>query len=72
MSTGHHVDCQGIRPLEEKVLSIRDFTHPSTQRKLREFLGMVNFYHRFLPHGADLLQPLNIRTTGEIQEAHVE
>ena len=56
---GHHVDCHGIRPLEEKVQTIRNFPQPSTQRKLREFLGLVNFYHRFLPQGAHILQPLN-------------
>lgn len=31
----------------------------STQRKLREFLGLVNFYHRFLSHCAELMQPLH-------------
>jgi len=46
---GHHVDCHGICPLEEKVQTIRNFPQPNTQRKLREFLGLVNFYHRFLP-----------------------
>ncbi len=56
---GHLVDSQGIRPLDEKVQTVRDFPQPTTQRKLREFLGLVNFYHRFLPHAADLLQPLN-------------
>lgn len=56
---GHHVDSQGIRPLEEKVQVIRHFPQPTTQRKLREFLGLVNFYHRFIPSCADILQPLN-------------
>ena len=38
--------------------SIRNFPQPSSQRKLREFIGLVNFYHRFLPHCAELMQPL--------------
>ena len=50
------MDSHGIHPLEEKVQVIRDFPQPTTQRKLREFLGLVNFYHRFLPN---TLQPLN-------------
>ena len=25
---------------------------------MREFLGLVNFYHHFIPHCADILQPL--------------
>lgn len=56
---GHLVDSRGIRPLEENLQSVRTFPQPTTQRKLREFLGLVNFYHRFLPHCAELLQPLN-------------
>ena len=56
---GHHVDSQGIRPLEEKVQAIREFPQPTTQRKLREFLGLINFYHRFIPGAADILHPLN-------------
>ena len=56
---GHHVDADGIRPLESKVQAIRDFPKPTSQRKLREFLGLVNFYRRFVPHGAAILAPLN-------------
>ena len=55
---GHHVHSDGIRPLEAKVQVIRDFPLPKSHRKLREFLGLVNFYRRFLPHAADLLYPL--------------
>jgi hypothetical protein len=56
---GHHVDATGIRPLEEKVQAIREFSLPDTQRKLRRFLGLVNFYRRFIPGGAAILQPLH-------------
>ena len=49
----------GIRPLEEKVEVVREFPLPNTQRKLRTFLGLVNFYHRFIPNGATILQPLH-------------
>ena len=52
---GHQVDSTGIRPLDDKVKAIRDFPKPNSQRKLREFLGLVNFYHRFLPHCAAIL-----------------
>ena len=47
---GHHVDATGIRPLAVRVQAIRDFPLPSTQRKLCEFLGLINFYRRFIPH----------------------
>ena len=42
---GHHVDSAGIRPLECKIEAIRNFPQPTTQKKLRQFLGLINFYH---------------------------
>ena len=56
---GHRVSAQGIQPLQEKVSVIRSFPQPTSLRKLREFLGLVNFYHRFIPNGANTLEPLN-------------
>ena len=56
---GYHVD-SSIRPLDSKVQAIRDFPQPTNQRKLREFLGLVNFYRCFIPNGASLLHPLNL------------
>ena len=46
---GHHIDRQGVTPLQDKVQVVRDFPQPTSQRKLQEFMGLVNFYHRFLP-----------------------
>ena len=56
---GHLVDCHGIKPLEEEVQALQQFPQPVTRRKLKEFLGLVNFYHRFIPGCASILQPLN-------------
>ena len=56
---GHRVSAQGIHPLEEKVRAIRDFIQPTSLRKLRTFLGLVNFYHRFIPNCASILEPIN-------------
>ena len=56
---GHHVSSKGIRPVDTKVEVIRKFPQPTTARHLREFIGLINFYHRFIPHCAQILQPLN-------------
>ena len=56
---GHQVDKQGIRTLGEKVDAVRHFPRPTSQKKLRQFLGLVNFYHRFIPGCARILQPLH-------------
>ena len=50
-------------PLPEKVQAIRDFPQPQSHRQLRRFMGLVIFYHRFLPHAADIMQPLHTLLT---------
>ena len=56
---GHIVNKDGISPLESRVSAVRDFPLPKSQRKLREFLGLINYYHRFIPRCAQILHPLH-------------
>ena len=55
---GHEVDKDGIRPLSSKVKAIQEFPQPTTVRSLQRFLGIVNFYHSFIPWAAELARPL--------------
>ena len=56
---GHRVSSAGIAPLDSNVDAIQRYPQPTTTSQLRRFLGLVNFYHRFIPHCADILQPLH-------------
>ena len=56
---GHKVSANGIQPLEDRVRAITEFPKPTSVHKLREFLGLINFYHRFIPNCASILDPLN-------------
>ena len=56
---GHRVTEQGVQPLPERVEAIRKIPPPCDAKALNEFLGMVNFYHRFVPHAATLMEPLH-------------
>ena len=55
---GHHISAAGITPLQSKVQAIQVFPPPANLRKLPEFLSLVNFYRRFIPRCAKILQPL--------------
>lgn len=61
---GYHISTQGTKPLDTKVDAIKLFPPPKTVKQLRRFLGMVNFYRRFLPGAAKLQAPLNGLTAG--------
>ena len=39
--------------ITDKVQAVREFPQPQSQRQLRRFIGLVNFYR------ADLMQPLH-------------
>ena len=43
----------------DRVTGIKEFARPETKKHLKRFLGMINFYHRFVPHAAALLAPLH-------------
>ena len=55
---GNHITKHGATPLPSKATAIREFSRPSTVKGLQEFVGMVNFYHRFVPAAASIMQPL--------------
>ena len=55
---GHRVTSDGIHPLQDRVQAIRDYPQPRTAKSLKEYLGLLNFYRRFVPHAAAILLPL--------------
>ena len=57
---GYTVDENGTKPLAEKIKAILDFPKPDTVRQLRRFLGMMNFYRRFIPKTANMQAPLKL------------
>ena len=55
---GHSISAKGIQPVSAKVRAIRDAPRPQDISQLRSFLGMLNYYGKFLPNLAALLRPL--------------
>jgi len=49
---GHLISSEGIKPASDKVAAINNFKRPENVKDLRRFLGMINFYRRFLPKAA--------------------
>lgn len=56
---GHKINKDGIAPMPAKLEAIRDLKEPSNIDELRKFLGLINYYHRFVPNMATVLEPLH-------------
>lgn len=56
---GHRVDKEGFHPVEAKVEAIKNVPAPTNVTELKSFLGMINFYGKFLPNLSSTLEPLH-------------
>lgn len=55
---GYRVSAKGTRPPEDRIKDLKEFPQPKTIQGMRRFLGMINFYRRFLPDAAKFQAPL--------------
>ena len=56
---GFEFDATGIRPVESKIDAVRNAPTPKNVSELKSFLGMIQYYHAFLPNLASILEPLH-------------
>ena len=56
---GHVIDKEGIRLVADKIEAINNMPLPTDKKELRLFLGMVNYYDRFLPGLVTKCAPLD-------------
>ena len=49
---GHRISEAGVQPLESGVKAILEYQQPTTVKQLQGFLGLINFYRRFIPAAA--------------------
>lgn len=55
---GHILTEQGLLPNPEKVQTIQEAKSPTNTTELKAFLGLINFYGKFLPNLSSVLSPL--------------
>ena len=55
---GHLVSEDGFEPLPEKLESIRKMPAPRTAKEVKQFLGLIGYYRKFVPRFADISRPL--------------
>jgi len=55
---GHEFDKDGLHKLAEKIEAVLNAPHPNDVPEVRSFLGLINYYHRFLPNLSTVVRPL--------------
>lgn len=56
---GHRVSHNTLKIDPDRTRAIKDYKRPTTVRNLSRFIGMINFYSRFIENYAILCAPLN-------------
>ena len=64
---GHIVSGDGIKPVPEKLSSIQQMPRPYTLKEVKQFLGLVGYYRKFIPRYADIARPLNASTRKDVE-----
>ena len=63
---GHLVSGKGIKPLPEKLENIKKMPAPTTLKEIKQFLGLVGYYRKFIPRFADIARPMTNLTKQDI------
>ena len=56
---GHVVSANGITPDLQKVAAVLQFPQPTETKPVRQFLGLTNYYQKFIHNYASIVEPLH-------------
>ena len=57
---GHIITQEGVKPDPRKVEAVKNFPIPKRKKKIKQFLGLVGYYRRFIPDFAEIAKPLTL------------
>ena len=63
---GHLISGKGIEPVPEKLESIKEMPAPKTPKEVKQFLGLIGYYRKFVPRFSDVARSLTNLTKKDI------
>ena len=64
---GRLISAEGIQPLPEKLESIAKMPAPKNPKEVKQFLGLVGYYRKFVPRFADISRVLTHLTKKDVE-----
>lgn len=55
---GHIISNEGIKPNPDKIKAIENYPLPKTTKEIKQFLGLLGYYRKFIPDFARLTKPM--------------
>lgn len=56
---GYVISKEGIRRMSDKIQAIQNMKVPTNREEVRAFMGLVNYYGRFVKNLSDIVHPIN-------------
>ena len=61
---GHTIDHEGLHPNDVKSIAIKEWPKPATPKDAMRFMGLCNYYRKFVPHFSKVAAPINAYMSG--------
>lgn len=55
---GHIISADGVRLDPTKILAVKNFPRPRSQKNIRQFLGLADYYRKFIHRFSQIAKPL--------------
>lgn len=62
---GHLITENGVKPNPKKTVAVKNFPVPKTKKNVKQFLGLVGYYRRFIENFSQIAKPLTLLLKNE-------
>lgn len=56
---GHIINSEGMATDPEKIRCLKEIPEPTTRKEIQQFLGLVNYYRKFIKNCAKIVHPIS-------------
>lgn len=57
---GHIITSEGVKPDPQKIRAVKEFPTPKSKKNVKQFLGLIGYYRRFIKDFAKISKPMTL------------